>query len=158
MDTAIIFSDQNKVEKMTEYSTFIYFVLATDDGDCVNINYFETRYFKADPSLPFPLAVVGMCGHGSATLLERKTHTARTPPTPSRQDIYEAAEDLWAKALALNTLAPEFQFQNNTEVAAQVGGEATFSCYTYHLSDEMVSTYITSFEGKIIIITFYFYI
>lgn len=87
--------------------------------------------------------VVGMCGHGSATLLERKTHhTARTPPTPSRQDIYEAAEDLWAKALALNTLAPEFQFQNNTEVAAQVGGEATFSCYTYHLSDEMVSSYM----------------
>nr|XP_027232411.1 uncharacterized protein LOC113823887 [Penaeus vannamei] len=46
---------------------------------------------------------------------------------------------MWAKALALNTLAPEYQGQNNTEVTAQVGGEATFSCYTYHLSDDMVT-------------------
>ncbi|XP_069975042.1 cell adhesion molecule 1-like isoform X2 [Penaeus vannamei] len=57
----------------------------------------------------------------------------------TQQDIYDAAQDMWAKALALNTLAPEYQGQNNTEVTAQVGGEATFSCYTYHLSDDMVT-------------------
>ncbi|XP_068239861.1 lachesin-like [Palaemon carinicauda] len=61
------------------------------------------------------------------------------PSLATRQEIYEAAEDIWARVQALNTLAPEFQGQNNTEVAAQVGGEATFSCYTYHLSDEMVT-------------------
>ncbi|KAK7077110.1 hypothetical protein SK128_024450 [Halocaridina rubra] len=57
----------------------------------------------------------------------------------SRQEVYEAADDIWARVQALNTVAPEFQGQNNTEVAAQVGGEATFSCYTYHLSDEVVT-------------------
>ncbi|XP_066949411.1 lachesin-like [Macrobrachium rosenbergii] len=73
---------------------------------------------------------------------ESITPTAELKVDPSlatRQEIYEAAEDIWARVQALNTLAPEFQGQNNTEVAAQVGGEATFSCYTYHLSDEMVT-------------------
>ncbi|KAG7174911.1 Hemicentin-1-like 11, partial [Homarus americanus] len=59
------------------------------------------------------------------------------PSPPPRRDMYEAAEDMWVKVLSLNTLAPEFLGQNNTEVEAQVGGEASFSCYTYHLSDEM---------------------
>ncbi|XP_042211002.1 lachesin-like isoform X2 [Homarus americanus] len=61
------------------------------------------------------------------------------PSPPPRRDMYEAAEDMWVKVLSLNTLAPEFLGQNNTEVEAQVGGEASFSCYTYHLSDEMVA-------------------
>lgn len=64
---------------------------------------------------------------------------APSKPPPPRHQLYEAAEAMWAKALALNTLAPEFQGQNNTEVLAQVGGEATLSCYTYHLSDERVA-------------------
>ncbi|XP_063847748.1 cell adhesion molecule 1-like isoform X2 [Scylla paramamosain] len=78
---------------------------------------------QAFPSLPSPLLAFHK--------------PSQTPP--GRHELYEAAEAMWAKALALNTLAPEYQGQNNTEVAAQVGGEATLSCYTYHLSDERVA-------------------
>lgn len=49
-------------------------------------------------------------------------------------------EDVWAAALTLNTaVPPDLQVQNNTEILAQVGGEATFTCFTHHLSDEMVT-------------------
>ncbi|XP_042210969.1 lachesin-like [Homarus americanus] len=49
-------------------------------------------------------------------------------------------DDVWAAALTLNTAGPsELHVQNNTKVFAQVGGEATFTCFTHHLSDEMVT-------------------
>ncbi|XP_050707730.1 neural cell adhesion molecule 1-like [Eriocheir sinensis] len=76
--------------------------------------------------------------HPPPPSLPAPTPPPTRPPVP-REQLYEAAEDMWAKALALNTLAPEFQGQNNTEILAQVGGEATLSCYTYHLSDERVA-------------------
>ncbi|KAK7085287.1 hypothetical protein SK128_025979, partial [Halocaridina rubra] len=48
--------------------------------------------------------------------------------------------EVWAQALNLNTQSPlDLHQQNNTDVLAQVGGEATFSCFTHHLSDDMVT-------------------
>nr|XP_045612636.1 lachesin-like [Procambarus clarkii]XP_045612637.1 lachesin-like [Procambarus clarkii]XP_045612638.1 lachesin-like [Procambarus clarkii] len=86
------------------------------------------------PTLSHLLLLVGT----TLTTGQKEAALAEPADFPPR-NVYEAAEDIWAKALALNTLAPEFQGQNNTEVAAQVGGDASFSCYTYHLSDEMVA-------------------
>ncbi|XP_045127845.1 lachesin-like isoform X2 [Portunus trituberculatus] len=53
--------------------------------------------------------------------------------------MYKEVDAMWAKVLSLNTLAPQYRGQNNTEVEAQVGGDARLSCYTYHLSDEKVA-------------------
>ncbi|XP_064122180.1 lachesin-like [Macrobrachium nipponense] len=57
--------------------------------------------------------------------------------TPSPDDVLEG--EIWPEALTLNTQSPDPPVQNNTEILAQVGGEATFSCVTHHLSDEMVT-------------------
>ncbi|XP_069157551.1 protein amalgam-like [Procambarus clarkii] len=52
----------------------------------------------------------------------------------------EDEDDVWAAAIILNTAGPsDLHLQNNTEILAQVGGEATFTCFTHHLSDEMVT-------------------
>ncbi|XP_071538411.1 transmembrane and immunoglobulin domain-containing protein 1-like [Panulirus ornatus] len=54
--------------------------------------------------------------------------------------VDEQEEESWAAALTLNTQGPlDPNAQNNTEVLAQVGGQASFSCSTHHLSDEMVT-------------------
>ncbi|XP_068239908.1 lachesin-like [Palaemon carinicauda] len=57
--------------------------------------------------------------------------------SPSPEDVLEG--EIWPEALTLNTQSPDPPVQNNTEILAQVGGEATFSCFTHHLSDEMVT-------------------
>ncbi|KAK8397290.1 hypothetical protein O3P69_004768 [Scylla paramamosain] len=51
----------------------------------------------------------------------------------------EEEEDVWA-ALSLTGIGgADSPPQNNTEVLAQVGGKATFTCHTHHLADEMVT-------------------
>lgn len=92
-------------------------------------------------AVPVALFLTAGMTMGSLELqdVENEDENLLFPSPPTRQELYEAAEDMWARVHALNTLAPEFQGQNNTEMVAQVGGEVKFSCYTYHLSDEMVT-------------------
>ncbi|KAK7083902.1 hypothetical protein SK128_028396 [Halocaridina rubra] len=56
----------------------------------------------------------------------------------SSEDVMES--EFWAQSLTLSTENPsDLHQENNTEVLAQVGGEATLSCFTHHLSDDMVT-------------------
>ena len=60
------------------------------------------------------------------------------------------AFDMWARAMKLDDMALEpvdedspVHPANNTEIVAQVGGTALLSCYTGHMSDDMVSNIFT---------------